>query len=133
MQVNENKELEKLVDKMMRETALESPSFDFTSKVMSQVVSTKSSDITTYKPLISKGTFAMIFGTVLALCVYLYIKGETPSNSFFTSFDYSTLYNKRLFSGFTISKITVYAVVASVLMFYIQIPLLKNHIDKRFE
>jgi hypothetical protein len=133
MQVNENNNLEKLVDKMMRETTLDAPSFDFTSKVMSQVLMTKSSDITIYKPLISKGTFALVFGTVLALCVFIFIKGETPSNSFFTSFDYSTLYNKRLFSGFTISKITVYAVVASILMFYIQIPLLKNHIDKRFE
>ena len=49
MEANENKELEKLVDKMMSDLTLESPSIDFTSKVMAQVVVTKTSDVTLYK------------------------------------------------------------------------------------
>lgn len=133
MQVNENKELEKLVDKMMRETALDSPSFDFTSKVMSQVLATKSSGATVYKPLISTTAFITIFGLIFIFCAYLFMYGEGQDESLFTTNHYSKLFNNRLLSGFSISKITVYAVVVSILMFCIQVPFLKNHLDKRFE
>jgi hypothetical protein len=133
MQVNENNNLEKLVDKMMGETALDSPSFDFTSKVMSQVLATKSSGVTVYKPLISTTAFITLFGLFFVFCVYLFMYGEGQNESLFTTIHYSKLFNDRLLSGFSISKITVYAVVVSILMFYIQIPFLKNHFDKRFE
>jgi hypothetical protein len=133
MQVNENKELEKLVDKMMRETALESPSFDFTSKVMSQVLATKSSRVTTYKPLISTTTFVTLFGLIFVFCAYLFMYGEGQKESLFTTIQYRNLFNNRLLSGFSISKITVYAVVVSIVMFYIQIPFLKNHFDNQME
>ena len=61
MKVSEDKNIEKLIDHLMKDTTLESPSFDFTSKVMSQVTVTKTSDITTYQPLISTRTFLVIF------------------------------------------------------------------------
>lgn len=133
MQVNENKELEKLVSKMMRESALESPSFDFTSKVMSQVLTTKPSEVTVYKPLISTTAFITIFGLIFIFCAYLFMYKEGQNESLFTTIHFSKLYNNRLLSGFSISKISVYAVAVSILMFYIQIPFLKNHFDKRFE
>jgi hypothetical protein len=133
MQVNENKELEKLVGKMMRESALESPSFDFTSKVMSQVLATKPSGVTVYKPLISTTAFITIFGLFFIFCAYLFMYKEGQNESLFTTIHFSKLYNNRLLSGFSISKISVYAVAVSILMFYIQIPFLKNHFDKRFE
>ena len=133
MQVNENKELEKLADKIMRETTLESPSFDFTSKVMSQVLETKPSKVTVYKPLISTTTFVAIFGLIFVFCAYLFMYKEGQNESLFTTIQFSKFYNIRLLSGFSISKISVYAVVVSIVMFYIQIPFLKNHFDKRFE
>jgi hypothetical protein len=133
MQVNENKELEKLVDKMMRETALDSPSFDFTSKVMSQVLAAKQREVTVYKPLISTTAFIALFGLFFVFCGCLFMYGEGQNESLYTAIDYRKIFNNRLLSGFSISKITVYAVMVSTLMFCIQIPFLKNHFDKRFE
>lgn len=74
MKANEDKNIEKLVDHIMKDTILESPSFDFTSKIMSQVLATKTSDVTVYKPLISRTTFIAIFGFIIALFIYLFIK-----------------------------------------------------------
>jgi hypothetical protein len=133
MRQSENKELEKLVDKMMQETALDVPSFDFTSKVMSRIQVVKEGQVTTYKPLISTGTFIVVFGLIFAFCVYLFFNGEPSGQSSFPTINYSVLYKKSLWSGFSISKVTVYTVLASVAMFYIQIPFLKNHFDKRFQ
>jgi len=48
-----DKNIENLIDKMMAENTLESPSIDFTSKIMSQVLVAEKSKIKTYKPLIS--------------------------------------------------------------------------------
>lgn len=133
MEVTKNKELEKLVDRMMSDATLESPSLDFTSKVMSQVLSTKTSNSTVYKPLISKSVFMAVFGSVFLLFFYVINFGKTTTESWFTFFNYSKLYNNWFLSNFTISKISMYAVVVLMIMFCIQIATLKNHFDKRFE
>ena len=48
--MEEDKYIEKLVDQIMKDQILESPSFDFTSKVMAQVTVAKTNEITVYKP-----------------------------------------------------------------------------------
>ncbi len=134
MKVNEDKNIEKLVAKMMNEIPLEKPSFDFTSKVMAQVLANKTNDITTYKPLISKPLLILIFGSFFILFGYCIINGNTESsNEWFDSINLSQYYNNRLFLGLKFSKITAYAVLLSTLMLFLQIPLLKNHFDRQLE
>lgn len=131
MEANENKDLEKFVDKMMSDLTLESPSVDFTSKVMAQVAATKASDVTLYKPLIPKSIFIAVFGFTCLLTIYLSIYGETTPESWLNFIDYDKLFNARLFKGFTVSKISMYAVVVSTVMFCIQIGFLRNYFNKR--
>jgi hypothetical protein len=133
MKANDNKELENLVDKMMKGVSLESPSIDFTANIMSQVSIKKASIGTEYKPLISKTTFAIIFGMLLVFYCILYNNGDGQSNNWYTAIDFSKFYRNRFLSGFSVSKIMIYSVVACSLMFCMQIFYLKNYFDKRFE
>nr|WP_315176434.1 hypothetical protein [uncultured Flavobacterium sp.] len=131
MEANENKDLEKFVDKMMSDLTLESPSVDFTSKVMAQVAATKASDVTLYKPLIPKSIFIAVFGFTCLLTIYLFIYGETTPGSWLNFINYDKLFNTRFLKGFAISKISIYAIVASTIMFCVQIGFLKNYFNKR--
>ncbi|MGL3001747.1 hypothetical protein [Flavobacterium sp. RSSB_23] len=131
MEASENKDLEKLVDKMMSDLTLESPSIDFTSKVMAQVAATKVSEVTLYKPLIPKSIFIAVFGFTCLLTIYLSIYGETTPESWLNFINYEKLFNTRLLKGFTISTISMYAIVASTVMFCVQIGFLKNYFNKR--
>jgi hypothetical protein len=131
MKVTENKELEKLVDRMMSDATLQSPSFDFTSKVMSQVLSAKTSDATVYKPLISKWVFMAVFGIVCALSIYVSVYGESTTERWWSFIDYTKIFNIRLLMGFSISKGAIYAIMVSMAMFCVQIAFLKNYFNKQ--
>lgn len=106
MKVNEDKHIEKFVDKVMKEIALEKPSIDFTSKVMSQVRATKKSAVTVYQPLISKYSWMIIFGTFLLLVVYLIKNGDTQSTSWIDSIDLNIL-SHNIFSKVKLDRKSV--------------------------
>ncbi len=127
----EDKNIEKLIDKMMAENTLESPSFDFTSKIMSQVLVAEQSKIKTYQPLISKSTWIIIGFCLIGLAVYA---------SFFSGTEYNLGINKSytekfssVFSGIHFSKNILYAILIVPFMILIQIGLLKNYFDKKYE
>lgn len=61
MKDNMDNHIEKLVDKSMKKIELESPSLDFTKNVMTQIDALEKSSITSYKPLISKPMWFVIF------------------------------------------------------------------------
>ena len=131
MKANVDKKIEDLVDHIMKDSVLETPSFDFTTKVMSQVLATEESKATVYRPLITKSVFLAVFGLGTILCLSL--NGESHSQSWLSQIEYSKLFSIDFCSKYSISKISVYAILASIIMFFIQIPILKNHFDKRFE
>ncbi len=66
-----DKELEKLVDKMMEEVPLESPSSNFTHLVMQEVAKVQQT-AAAYKPLISKRTIFIVLGALGVLGYYLF-------------------------------------------------------------
>ena len=133
MKANEDKQIEKLVDHIMKDTLLESPSSDFTSKVMSKILASKTSDVTVYKPLISKSVFIVIFGCIITLFIYLLMNGEKQENSWFSHIKFNLFYNNELTSVFKVSKIMLYAVVSTTIMFLVQISFLKNYFNKQLE
>ena len=127
----EDKNLEKLIDKMMAENTLETPSFDFTSKLMSQVQAVEKSKIKAYKPLISKSTWIFIGFCLIALTVY-----SVYSNSDISNFEIVKLYSDKastLFSGIHLSKNILYALLIVPFMILIQIGILKHYFDKKYE
>ena len=70
MKSNEDNHLEKLVEHMMKESSLESPSPDFTQRVMAEILATEKSKALVYKPVISKKAWFIILGGILILGVY---------------------------------------------------------------
>lgn len=126
-----DKEIENLIEKMMRENTLESPSFDFTSKIMSQVLVAEKSKIKTYKPLISKSTWIFIGISLVALTAYAVYFNNDISN-----FEIDKTYSDKasaLFSGIHFSTNVLYALLVVPFMVLIQIGVLKNYFDKKYE
>lgn len=126
-----DKNIENLIDKMMAENTLESPSIDFTSKIMSQVLAVEKRKIKAYKPLISKSTWIFIGLSLTALTAYSIFTNNDISN-----FEIVKLYTDKasnLFSGIHFSKNILYAILIVPFMILIQIGLLKNYFDKKYE
>jgi hypothetical protein len=133
MKANEDKLLEKLVDNMMKDSVLETPSFDFTTKVMSQVLATKKSEVYVYKPLISKPVFIVTFGCFILLFMYLFINKDTQTNTLVNYPNFDFIHNINLSSIYNFPKITIYTVVLATFMLFIQISFLKKHFDNQFD
>ncbi|MEY8868247.1 hypothetical protein AB9K24_01975 [Meridianimaribacter flavus] len=135
MKENENKYVEAFTDKVLKDTKLESPSFDFTDAVMSQVEAIQYSKATRYKPLISKPVWAVIAIGFLSFVAYLlFQKNTTSSSEWFTNIDFSLVFDNaltKLFSNLQFSNIFVYAMLLFAIMLCVQISWLKNYFDKR--
>jgi len=128
-----NKKLEHLVDKMMEETALETPPIDFTADIMSQVEVIANSEVTTYKSLISKPVWAGLFALLIGVVVYSSFNTTTEPN-WLPDVDFSILDNFGIsneLSNLVLSKTMLYSTVLFATMFAVQISLLKIHFDKR--
>jgi ABC-type uncharacterized transport system permease subunit len=135
MNENENKQMDNLSRKVIRKASLESPSFDFTTQIMAQLTVLKQSEATIYKPLISKTTWLVIFGSLAALVIYA-IGVQPQTLDKFDVLDFSTLLNNKIsgiFSRLTFSKTLQYALFSLSIMVLIQVYLFKRYLDKRFE
>jgi len=136
MEDKETKYLDDLSRKVITKTTIESPSFNFTDSVMSKVNALHESRATVYKPLISKRAWVLIGFGVVALVLYILFFGtKIETSNWIQSIDFSVLsnINMNILPSFSISKTVTYAFLFFGLMFCIQIPLLKNHFNKRFE
>jgi len=136
MEDKETNYLDDLTRRVIKKTTIESPSFNFTDSVMSKVNALHESRATVYKPLISKMAWVLIGFGVLALVLYiLFFGNKIETSNWIQSIDFSVLsnINMNILPSFSISKTVTYSVLFFGLMFCIQIPLLKNHFDKRFE
>lgn len=125
-----DKNIENFIDKMMAEETLHSPSIDFTSKIMAQVSIIEEKKLKVYKPLISKQTWFLLIGLLIAFAIY----AVAASNDY--DLKISDLYIKEysnIFSGFHVSQYTLYAILVIPFMMLIQIPLLKNYYDKKYQ
>jgi|SRR6185437_933043 hypothetical protein len=134
MKENEDKNIRQFVDRVMKETSLESPSYNFTSKVMANVLAVNKSKATTYKPLISRKGWILIFAGIIAVLLYLLLSDSTQAANHSWLIDFSgknfipTLNSSNLFQ---FSRLTINVVVAATVLVFIQIVLLKNYLNKR--
>lgn len=126
-----DKNIEQLIDKMMTEEKLQSPSFDFTSKIMAEVHLLEEKKIKTYQPLISKPVWFFIGAAIVALIIYISLFSVSESN-----LEIGKLYTDKIgnaFSGIHLSKTTLYAVLIVPFMVLIQVGILKNYFDKKYQ
>lgn len=128
-----DKKLEHLVDKMMKETSLETPSVDFTSNVMSQVEVMANSNVTTYKPLISKPVWFGLLALLIGALVYSFFNSTTES-SWLSDIDFGILADNEIgynLPSLMFSETMLYSVLLFGLMFTVQIPLLRGYFNRR--
>lgn len=136
MKEKEDKNIEQFIQIIIKETSLESPSPDFTSKVMANVLALEKTKATVYKPLISKTGWIFIFGGIIATIVYLVLNedairsGSQPwwvfgagAKNFIKTFSDLQL--------FRVSQLTINVILLATILMIIQITLLKNYFDKR--
>ena len=126
--------MEQFVERVMKETPMESPSYGFTSKVMANVLAVNKSTATVYKPVISKRGWVLIFAGIIAVLLYLLLSDSTQAANHSWLFDLSgknfipALNSSNLFQ---FSRLTINVVVAATVLVFIQIAFLKNYLNKR--
>ncbi|MCH7525660.1 MAG: hypothetical protein IIC74_11880 [Bacteroidetes bacterium] len=136
MKEHTEQHLDKLAKKVIQLSSLESPSLDFTAKIMDKIEVSTASSITVYKPLISKRMWLLISILVIASLSYGIFSSGLENLGWFDKVDFSIISNNKVteaISGITFSKTLIYAIVSFGLMMCVQIPYLKNYFDKRLE
>jgi len=136
MKEHTEQHLDKLAKKVMQLSSLESPSLDFTAKIMAKVEASATSSITVYKPLISKSGWLIISILVIGGLTYGIFSSGLEGLGWFDNIDYSIISNNKVteaISGITFSKTLMYAIGLCGLVFFIQIPMMKHYFDKRLE
>ena len=96
---------------------------------MAQVAVVEKAKIKEYKPLISKSGWFAIFGFLLALVGYVSF-GNLENTKIELDFGAKI---SNLIPSIHLSDTISYSVLIVALMVLIQIPILKNYFDKRFE
>ncbi|TDP04060.1 hypothetical protein [Flavobacterium sp. 245] len=127
----EDKNLENLIEKMMAENTLQSPSADFTSNLMSHILVSEKAKIKPYKPLISISTWIFI-GIALVLLISYNVFFAGTQNNLEIGKSYTDKISAIL-SGIHISKTLLYALLVVPFMILVQIGVLKNYFDKKYQ
>lgn len=126
-----DKNLENLIDKMMAEETLQSPSANFTSNIMSQILVSEKAKVKPYKPLISRSVWIFI-GVVLLFLAGYYTFFTGTENNLETGKSYSDKI-AAVFSGIHFSQTIFYAVLIVSFMTLVQVGVLKTYFDKKYE
>ena len=116
------KKQDDILKKLLKESPLESPSVDFSKKVMQQIE--RKHEVKVYSPLISKTAWTAIAAMFLLSLVWIYYNPSSTVSS--TTIALQERINiENPLKGFTLSKTTIYA-VGFMALFLFQIPFLKR-------
>jgi len=128
------KKLEEFTEKLLKDFSHETPSFDFTTKVMSRVEVASNTTISEYKPLISKKIWFVLAFLVTGVFSYLIFGNVQIENYWFSAMQSYISSNLKVFNmpDFEVSNVFSYAVMGFAFFMSIQVFLLKNHFNKRF-
>jgi len=128
----DNKKLEAMLERLMRDEALESPSSDFTTKVMDQVYKLETTSVTSYKPLISKRAWVMIGLVFASLVAYVMLNGSSTESQWLANLELPK-FELNLFENlnFQFSKTLSYAAILLAIMIGVQMTVLKSYFDRR--
>ena len=133
MEEQETKQLEQLVTKAMQKSTLETPSFQFTDKVMATIKAEQQRDAIRYRPLIPRYVWAAIVVGIVGITAYLwFLIQPAPLNFSTSSFNFMGSFSlSKNLPDFAPSKVTGYAFMFFALMLCIQIPMLKRYSDNK--
>ena len=134
MENSEDQNIEKLVERMLMKSEIESPSADFTQNVMSAVYASQKIRKIVYKPIFSKRTWFIIFTGIIAIFIYsfLNLNQQTPLFQInFSLFKFDRL--EKFLPNFRISFLTGYVILLAAIAVMVQIFFLKKHFDKQLD
>jgi len=124
-----DKHIERLVDKMMKEVVLESPSKDFTNLIMTEVEQMDQVKSIAYKPLISKKLWLFILSAIMGMVIYILINNNLTTPKWFDFFEFESI--GKLMPNINFSSTILYASIILSVLFATQIIVLKNYFNKR--
>lgn len=133
MDEQQKKELETFVDKVMGETSLESPSPDFTEKLMTKIEVQSQQQVFVSQPLLPRKLLTFLFlGFVGGFIYLLTTYGLDPNQGWFKNIEWNLDFSNtwRWMEGYSASKVTLYAVLLFGVLFFVQIPWLKRYLDQ---
>ena len=137
MKENANKYLDHLIGDLVKEVKIESPSRDFTNKVMSQIKGLQTSRVTVYEPLISKTSWILILLGFLALVVVVFlISPESSTPGWFEKINFNFFKGNtgsQLFSDVNLPKSLLIPLLFFSLLIWVQVPILRNYYSKRLD
>ncbi len=136
MEKHLDKKIEHVTDKLMKESSIEKPSFNFTDSVMQSVHNIKASHITEYKPLISKQGWIGIGLAFILIMYVIFTNSSSQESGWLQTINFDRLFDFKFMDSLfsmSVSKTVMYTILLFGVMLLVQIPLLKNHFDKRFE
>jgi hypothetical protein len=134
--MEENKELDAFIKKSIQEVGLDTPSLDFTNSVMSKIqIETERSAVFVHKPLFSKSTWFAIISMVIAIFAYV-IFGQPEQETTWLWFsklnDLASFNLMGSMPNIAVSRTLTYGILAVTFFVWVQIFLLKKHIDKSY-
>ena len=130
----DNKKIEGLVNKLMSANSLEKAPLDFTDKVMTRVEALSDSKSIVYKPLIPKYIWWLIAASFIGSLSYFLFIQPTGNSSFAEKFNLPELSLNPIENlSLEMSNTMMYAIVLFAIMFCIQVPILKQYLNKRMQ
>ena len=124
--------LDKLTKKVM-DSSLESPSADFTANIMMQLDKSVETKTIVYKPPITNWGWMGIAAVVAGIALFV-LYGNAEPISWLENVDLSVITNNKVsetVSGITISKIVMYAIILFGASWFVQVQLIKRHVEQR--
>ena len=129
MSTGENKNIEKLIDKLMHDDNLSSTSNEFTNTIMAQVEQLEEQKTYAHKPIISKKAWLAICTLITGFTIYLAFYGNLTKSKWFANIEFD--FNFNFLPQMNFSNTTLYATLIIFVLFLIQIIVLKNYFNKR--
>jgi len=136
MEENKDKQLDDFVKKVVKNTGLETPSDDFTQSIMSKIVAQNEKSMATrYKPLISKTSWLVLGSIALFLLAYAIFGNLDLNVSWIPRIDEVAPVEIRFFNtlaNLQLPNTLVYSLTGLTFFIYVQIILLKKHLENRY-
>lgn len=121
--------------KALREVPMESPSLNFTSKVMEQIETIPKKNTIVYRPPIPNYMWLCIGLCIVSVFALVFFYGVSEESAWFALVDLDKFLKIRWLVSLATVKVSttlVYGVVGFSFFVCLQIVLLKRYFDKRF-
>jgi len=127
--MEENKELDDFIRKIVEEVGFEQPSDNFTNTTLSKIELITENNSTVYKPIISRSIWVGIVVVVIGIFIYVIFNKPSIEIGWLSLLNLNT--SLRIPDIF-VSNIYIYACIVLAFFVGVQVLFLKRHFEKRY-